>query len=187
MKKAIAFLLALLLLSMLFVGCDSGGIGGIPTPSTRQTEHLTDHTEHVTESVTEYDDTCPECSGAGKITCTVCNGTGKTSGGYKCFVCMGSGIQTCWKCDGSGHVAQVNTETPAWPLPTIDPGPIQGRTCPRCGGTGKVTCPSCGGRGYLIRTRFSGNTMYEEHVRCYACNSTGLYMCTGCSGTGKIY
>jgi molecular chaperone DnaJ len=63
-------------------------------------------------------------------TCDECKGAGSAGGG-----------STCFECNGSGQVTQMA-------------GAMKfNLTCPRCGGTGKVsnTCPKCRGAGVLSR------------------------------------
>lgn len=47
---------------------------------------------------------------------------------------------------------------------------LEGKTCPRCKGTGKIKCPKCAGRGYYGKE-----------------NDDGIYACAKCGGRGWGY
>ncbi len=75
----------------------------------------------------------------------------------------------------------------------------EAKTCPTCGGSGKITCPSCGGSGEIIHGNLGGSEYGEGCTRCggsgefdgsvtssdYKCGS-GTITCSTCSGSGTV-
>lgn len=75
-----------------------------------------------------YDETCPECQGAGKVTCRSCGGSG-----------------ICYWCSGTGDI---------WYMPEYSNwcAACQGTgICSTCDGKGWFTCSDCLGTGIVTR------------------------------------
>ena len=73
------------------------------------------------------------------------------------------------------------------------------KTCPTCGGSGKVKCPSCGGTGYF--TEFDSNGNLSSYFGCTTCggvrgnggwgtgcgtDGSGEVSCSTCGGSGTV-
>lgn len=115
----------------------------------------------------EYNESCLNCGGHGRVLCPRCKGTGN----YKktCSHCNGTGgyyKSRCVYCSGNGY-----TEDYVF-------------------GSGRQHCITCNGTGYVENNcQWCGGTGYEsETCDIYAAfgQSTHMVTCSFCEGSGKI-
>ncbi|TDN62165.1 peptidoglycan-binding protein [Paraburkholderia sp. BL10I2N1] len=124
---------------------DAARSGALACPSTAQPVH-----DFGSYSVFRQ---CGSCTGSGRISCGGCSGRGK---------------RTCGGCGGVGSHNETVTHTRWNGRHNETYSQTVRRTCPSCGGGGRVVCTSCGGSGKQTCGACSGHGFFTDVSRVKA-------------------